>query len=287
MGKVSFEAAKKSKSPSKSGKVVEAEVVKEEKPEVAAPVAEETAVAKREEQPVSLLQDDDNIGMDEITLPRINIVQKVGDLSEIYDPGDIVLNKELVIYHPEKSGEHDSLRITVLGFFPTKWSERIPGGELGRLAGSPAEVLKFGGTTDYKTWAAKEGTDEEIPYFQPLATALILIECPEGVDEDGTSFIYEFEDKRYALALWSMKGGAYTNGAKVIKTARKIGCLRKGGYASYDYRFDTKTKKYPNGNFAMIPVLRPGTRHTEEFAAFVQEVLGGGTEEDEKGNLAD
>lgn len=286
MAKVSF-GKTEGGNPTKSGKVVDVEATTAKPEQEEQPTSEETkAVVPHEPQPVAAIKDDDDISMDEIVLPRINIVQKVGDLSEIYTPGDIVLNKELVIYHPEKDKDVDPLLVTILGFFPTKWTERIPGGALGRLADSKEEVAKLGGTTDYNTWKAKEDTDEEIPYFQPLATALTLIECPKGIDKEAVHFVHEFGDRRFALALWSMKGSAYTAGAKIIKTARKIGHLRKG-YATFDYELHTKLKKFPNNNYALIPVLHPGHRHPPEFSTFIKVVLGEEVEEDGSGAIKD
>jgi hypothetical protein len=263
-------------------KIAEAEVV-EEKPTVET----ETAVVPAGGNSVDFA-DDDNVGMDEIILPRLNIVQKVGPLSEEYVSGEVVLNKELVIYEPAKKDKKaESLQITVLGFRPTQWTERIAGGALGRLCKTEADVVACGGTTDYKRWeasakAAKEDRGEEIPYFQPLATCLVLIQKPEGLEE--TYFPYDFGGEQYAIAQWSMKGGAFTNGAKVIKTARKIGHLRRGGYVSYEYLLDTKFKAYGEGHGAIIPVLRPGRKHTAEFVEFAREILGGGGE-DESGSI--
>lgn len=229
----------------------------------------------------AVYSDDDNIGLDEIVLPRINLVQGIGDLSTIFEKGEIVLNKELVIYTPggKDTEKSESLDITIVGFRPTQWTEKIAGGAMGRLFASPAEVVAVGGTTSYDTWQAATKAKKDVPYFEPLATALVLIRKPAFVeDEDGAYFGEVFGEHHYTLALWSMKGGAYTNGAKVLKTARKIRHLRSG-YATYSWKLDTLLKKYPNGNSAYIPSLKPGEKHGPEFAAFLANALGAGPNE--------
>jgi hypothetical protein len=72
-----------------------------------------------------------------------------------------------------------------------------------------------------------------IKRFEPLADAMVAIRRPADIKDDDTTFVYEVEGHKYALALWSMKGVVYTAGAKkVFFTARKIGALR-GGYPTY------------------------------------------------------
>jgi hypothetical protein len=224
--------------------------------------------------------DDSNIGFDDIILPRINIVQKVGDLSEIFSPGEIVLKQSLVIHSPGKNGQPGDppLNITVLGFKKTQFAEKVVGGVMGILAHTEAEVCKHGGTLDYKEWdasekAAKAGTGKALRYFQRLATALCLVEKPgKLVDEDHIEFPYECEGKFYALVLWSMKGTAYTHAAKAMFTARKIGHLRSG-YAKQSWGLTSKMEKFGE-NFAAVPVVRPGAKNSEAFQAFVYEVIG-------------
>lgn len=224
--------------------------------------------------------DDQNIGFEDIILPRINIVQKVGDLSEIFNCGEIVLKQSLVIHTPAKAGVAGDppLNLTVLGFKKTQFAEKVAGGVMGILAHTEQEVVKHGGTLDYKEWdasekAAKAGTGKALRYFQRLATALCLIEKPVKLeDPDHIEFPYECEGKFYALVLWSMKGTAYTHAAKAMFTARKIGHLRSG-YAKQAWGLTSKTEKFGE-NYAAVPVVRPGLKNSEAFQAFVYEVIG-------------
>lgn len=249
-------------------------------PPVAAPVA-------RSNSPVEF--DDENLGFEDVILPRINIVQKVGDLSNIFNGGEIVLNQQIVIHTPankEKSvAGTGPLNITILGFRPRQFVEKVEGGKMGILANSEADVVKHGGTLDYKEWKAslKAALEPGSPvkalrYFQRLATAVLLIERPESLaasDTDHILFPYECAGRFYALALWGMKGVAYTGGAKVIFTARKLGHLRHG-YCKQAYTLTSKLEDY-DGNFAYKPILGVGAKTSPEFETFIRnEILDAG-----------
>lgn len=235
--------------------------------------------------------DDQNIGFEDVILPRINIVQKVGDLSNIFNGGEIVLNKQTPIHEPafvhptdpSKNRPGTGLLIfTVLGFRPTQYTEKVAGGKLGMLLNNEADVAKNGGTLDYKEWKASvdasklPGGAPALRRFEKLATALVLIEKPAFLnDEDHVLFSNEFEGKYYALALWSMKGVAYTHGSKVMFTARKIGHL-KTGYTTSSWGLTTKLEEYDGGNFAYEPVLSVAGKNSDAFRKFCAELVGGG-----------
>jgi hypothetical protein len=234
------------------------------------------------------LFDDQNIGFEDIILPRINIVQKVGDLSEIFNPGEIVLKQSLVIHNPGKPAigpapavpGNPPLNLVILGFKKTQFAEKVAGGAQGILAHTELEVAKNGGTLDYKEWEASEAaakapgsTVKALRLFQRLATALVLVEKPAHIaDTDHIEFPYECEGKFYALVLWSMKGTAYTHAAKTMFTARKIGHLRSG-YAKATWSLTTKMTKFGE-NYAAVPVVKAGPRTSDAFQKFALDVLG-------------
>lgn len=251
---------------------------------VAAP-AGPVAVANN---PVAL--DDDNIGFEDIILPRINIVQKVGDLSNIFNGGEIVLNQQQVIHEPAFIHPSDPtqntpgtgpLIFTVLGFRRRQFTEKVAGGKLGLLLNNESEIAAKNGTLDYKEW--QQSVDaSKLPggapakrLFQRLATALCLVQKPAHVsDDDHVTFPYEFEGQFYCLVLWSMKGTAYTHAAKHLFTARKIGHLRTG-YVAQQWSLTAKLEEF-NGNFAYVPVIKPAAKNTAGFQKFARELLGSG-----------
>ena len=220
--------------------------------------------------------DDEDISFEDIILPALNIVQGIGDLSKVFNPGEITLNQSLVVHvpaNPLKSvAGTKPLNLTVIGFRKKKYVEDVKFGEPAKVFKSEAEVVAAGGTLDYA-----EAKSRGLKLYQRLATGLFLVQKPEHVqDEDHLVFSHECEGKYYSLALWSMKKTAYTGGAKIIYTARKQGHLKAGGYPSFSWNLTTKLKPFDGGNSAHVPVLTPGARNTPAFIEFVQRVLSSG-----------
>lgn len=247
---------------------------------VVAPVA---APAVAVSSPIAF--DDENLGFEDIILPRINIVQKVGDLSNIFNGGEIVLNQTNVIHVPKDAKAPavptGDLVITVLGFRKRQFTEKVAGGKLGLLLNNEADIEKNNGTLNYNEWKQSVEDAKTNPAIKPkrrferLATALVLVQKPESLkDDDQVLFPYECEGKFYTLALWSMKGISYTNAAKILFTAKRMGHLRSTGYAGFQYLLTSKLEDY-DGNFAYKPVLTAGPKNTEVFRNFAsKDVLG-------------
>lgn len=215
---------------------------------------------------------DEDIGFDDIILPRINLVQKVGPLSNIFTPGEIVLKQSLVIHTPaqpeKKQPGNPPLIFTVLGFRKKQFVEKTVGGAMGNLFNTEEEVAAAGGVLNYK-----EAKATGKPLYQRLATALTLIQRPEHLADEGqVSFPHECEGKFYALALWGMKGTGYTHAAQHIFTEKKIGFLRKG-YSVQAWFLTTKLTEFL-GNFAHTPVIRPGPVNSEAFLSFARGIVG-------------
>lgn len=239
--------------------------------------------------------DDENISFDDIVVPRMNLVQKVGDLSNIFNPGEIVLNQTLVIHQPANKEKNvvgtGPLLITPLGFKKTAYVEKVKGGGRGAYCLSREEVVRLGGTLDYREWKASNG---RLKRFEPLATALFLIQRPAHIpDEHHQVFTHEIDGQFYALAFWSMKGTAYTHAAKHFFTARKITFLQRPapgaknadgtpkvdrGYPAFAWTLTTKLEPF-NGddgatNYVIVPVLTPGPKNSDALLTYVKEGIG-------------
>jgi hypothetical protein len=101
---------------------------------------------------------------------------------------------------------------------------------------------------------------------------MIAIARPEIVADDDTVFIYDVEGVKYALALWSMKGSAYTQAAKrVFFTQRSIGCLAKG-YPTFNFAVSTRPETN-EGNDYFVPVCIANKKNTQLFIDWVTRVL--------------
>lgn len=215
----------------------------------------------------------------DVILPRLNLVQGSGELKNSFPMGAIIFNQAVILYDPPvinaKTGVQEKaglppVTLTVLGFRPTRYVEKIAGGERGLLLDTEQQVRAAGGTLDYKEYMLKK--DAGIKRFEYLADAVCLIERPDHVNDDDTVFVYPVEGKKLALALWSMKGTAYTAAAKrVFFTARSMGCLR-AGYPTYNFLVSTR-KETGHGNTWFVPVCLPKAKTSPEFLAFAAGIL--------------
>lgn len=250
------------------------------------------AVATVPDSPIEF--DENDIRFEDIYLPRVNIVHRVGDLSLVYEPGQIVLNQSLVIHTPANADKKITgdapLNLTVVGFRRQQFVEKVAGGGKGLLVNSEAEVVAHNGTLAYKEWEQSVAASKINPAivakkrFEIYATALVIIQCPVTVKDEGhINFPYECEGKWYGLALWGMKGTAYTGAAKHFYTAKKIqhlknrydaaGNLIGGGYTAWSWFVTTEMKDFDSG-VTPVPVVRHGTENTPAFRAFVKDVTG-------------
>lgn len=230
--------------------------------------------------PASRFSDDpEDIDFTQLSLPTLKIVQGVGELSTMFDPGQlVVVGKGDVLLPiadaPPKAGAKNvdpqtPVNVVVISVSRTdRYSEKVSGGVRGRLFDTEQAVFAAGGTTN---WDENKANPAK-PYFERLATALLLIEKPAALEDDTGTFGFELGEKKYALVIWHLKGISYTNAAKPLRTARKFGYLKKG-YASQVLALGTSLKTY-GSNSAHIPVLKPVAEAPAEIAGLVKEVLG-------------
>ncbi len=214
----------------------------------------------------------------DVMLPRLNIAQGIGDLGKNFDPGSIIFDQRVLLNNPliVKDGvvikqALPPVNVVCLGFRPTRYVEKVKGGARGLIVNTEAEVRNAGGTLDYKEHQLKER--DGMKRFEPMAEALFAVRRPEHLADDGTVFGFPVGDEKYALALWAIKGTAYTAACKKgLFMQRSVGCLNKG-YPTFQFALSTRWEKYENGNGAWIPVLIPIKATSPEFLAWATQVL--------------
>jgi hypothetical protein len=216
----------------------------------------------------------------DVILPRLNIAQSIGDLGKTFDPGSICFDQRVLLFSPPiidtKAGVVTKpglppISIVCLGFRPTRYVEKVEGGDKGLIVASEDQVKTSGGTLDYREYELKKASG--MKRFEALAEALIAIQRPDHLEDDDTVFVYPVEGKKYALALWAIKGTAYTAACKkVLFMQRAVGYLNKG-YPTRELSLTTRWQKFENGNGAWVPVMIPGKATTPEFLAWVAGVI--------------
>jgi hypothetical protein len=216
----------------------------------------------------------------EIIWPRLNIAQAIGDLGKTFPIGSIIHNQQTVLFEPTIVDPKTSktvkvgtapIRVVCLGFLPTRYVEKVVGGGgRGSIVTTEQAVRDAGGTLDYSEWNLKK--EAGMKRFEILEEGLMAIERPEHMKNDDTVFVFPVEGKNYALALYGMKGTAYTAAAKgVFFTLRASGCLRDG-YPTRVFAMSTRWKDFPNGNGAWVPVMLAQEATTPAFRNWVKEV---------------
>lgn len=229
--------------------------------------------------------DDGNISFDDIILDRINPVQRVGELSEIFSPGEIVLNKTAVVHVPDNKDKNivgsGPLVFIPIGMKRLQYVEKVVGGGRGAFVNAEQEVVAAGGTLNWGEWKASLGTPNKKKYFEKYATFLLLIERPVSLlpDESHQIFGHEVEGKFYAVCLLGCKGTWFSGLAKPLMTQRRMGFL-KAGYPTFSFGLTTESKAFANDdggkNFAHVPVLINGPRTTPALQDYIKNGLGFG-----------
>lgn len=210
----------------------------------------------------------------DVILPHLNIVHPLSKTASSFPVGSVLFADKTLLFCPplvnKETGNVERVAtlpacITVLEFKPTRFVEKVANG-IGLMVDSEAKVVSNGGTLDWAEWTAKKSAGMKL--FQVLAEALIAIERPEHVADDDTVFVYKVGDKKYTLAIWSMKGSVYTEAAKrVLFYHRTTGCLING-YPSFSFNLSTKFKDFKTGHSSWIPVLVARSKSTPEFLDF-------------------
>ena len=203
-------------------------------------------------------------------LPRINIVQSVGPLSEDFEAGSIVLNKDMILLPASEDPKIWStpLNVTVLNA-KKQFQENIEYGsdEMPETVETLEEVTARGGWLDWRNDAP--------PPWRPILTALLLIEAPTEAMADEFS-IQGTDGKAYELALWTMKGTSYSRAGKAINTAARFALRNKdtGLPELHKGKWTLQVRREKLGtNLVFVPRLRQHGKHTDEFIAFVTTLL--------------
>ena len=191
-------------------------------------------------------------------------------MSEDFDAGAIVLNKDIIVLPASSDPKvwRDPLNVTVLNA-KKQFQENIEYGsdEMPEMVDTLEEVHERGGWIDFR--------NDEKPPWSPMLTALLLIEAP--TDELSEEFsIQGPDDNAYELALWTMKGSAYSRAGKAINTAARFALRNKetGLPELHKGKWTLQVRREKLGtNLVFVPRLRQHGKHTEEFIEFITTLL--------------
>lgn len=216
----------------------------------------------------------------DVIFPHLNLVHPLSKTADAYPVGSITFAESVMLFTPslinkdtgnvERKGT-PPVNITVIEFKPQRFVEKVSEGN-GLIVDTEQEVVANGGTLDWSEWDLKKASGMKL--FQVLAEAIIAIERPAHIADDDTVFVYRVGDKKYTLAVWSLKGSAYTEAAKrCLFWHRMSGCLL-GGYPTHNFSLSTRFKAFKTNHSSWVPVIVPCLKSTPEFLTFASGILG-------------
>ena len=191
------------------------------------------------------------IESDDIVIPRLNLVQNVGSLAELFNGGDLVLNKEVVLSAP--------LELTILSA-RKQFVQNLDfdSDEKPQVYNTLEEVHAAGGTIE---WVGNQK-----PSFTPVLHVNLVFKAPAGLDY---ALPLEYNGDAYGLAVWTLRGVAYTRAGKNILTAAKF-ALRDGLFNG-KWELTSKREKFGR-NSVFVPVLRNVGRNTPDFVNYLRTI---------------
>lgn len=227
------------------------------------PATRPAAPVPAERNPVMLT--DEDIGVEDLSLPAVNVGQGVGDLGAAFGLGSIILGQQFLLADgPKGDAVSQPVYVIFLGFRRVRYAEKTKGGTQGRIYPDERSVYENGGTTNYnESNAAQNAPPGSKPYFEKLASAVLLVRAPKGEEDPEANpdeAFFPFSDgagNHWGIAVWHLRASAFTSVAKALFLARKVGILKKGGFASRQYRLTTKRKTFGEGRSAFVPSVEP------------------------------
>lgn len=207
------------------------------------------------------------VSRSDIKLPRINLVQRVGNLANDFTPGSILFEKQVVLTDGKTPFDLTPLRIRKQFQRKVAWGEGD--GEAPEVYDTVAEVRAAGGSLEFG--------DEN--YFQEIAHIMCAVALPrhflgnELTDAAGIIDMFPFRhnDELYAVAMWTVSSSAYTALAKRIFTDA-AGLLRNGIYGGH-YQVTSELKKNARNSW-YAPKVKFAGKHTADATAFFKEIGG-------------
>ena len=188
----------------------------------------------------------------DLQIPSLKLVQQVGDLGELFSPGSFVLNNE----HAVSDGTAEVI-ITV-AHWNKYYIENLEYGadQTPDTAKTMQEGVQTGGTT--------EGRDKTPPTWTPVGVATCIVE-----GKDDLHYPFPYEDKHYAISLWTMRNTAYRRAGRTIMTAAAYNL--KTGLEFGNWMLTSKRETLGK-NKVFVPVLKTGGRNSDEFASWVRQL---------------
>jgi hypothetical protein len=187
--------------------------------------------------------------------PRLNLVQRIGELPNSFAPGTWVLNKEKQI--TEKLG--DPLQVIVLTRPQKFYMEHLaydPAGPKPRTFDSLEDVKAAGLTVEWDNINNIRASADR------AARVTLLIAKPEHLPDDANFSIVVPEVGACAIASWLLTGNAYRMAARRLFTAEHIDL---GGLPFFTMSWILRSQAIKSGGYPVFaPQIVPSRRLKDE-----------------------
>lgn len=190
------------------------------------------------------------INTSDLQIPRLNIANKTGELSNEFPPGSIVFRKEVAVGNQKNPAKLVIIRLA------KKYMQRLPYGaeERPKIFATSSDVRAAGGTLDI--------TEGDMDIYDPILTLTAAVQSPE---KGHPLFTFERNGENYALAQMILAKSAYNNAGKQLIT--EAATALRTGLSAGRYDLTTSIRSNAMGSW-FTPVFRLSGRNNEEDAAW-------------------
>ena len=234
----------------------------------------DTAVAKNADFALGGVSGD--IGEVKLSIPRIQIVQGTGDLTNDFPAGAVVFDKEVMVAPPASPVTEwtSGVPVTILSArLQFKENLDFDSDELPTIVDTVDEVIAQGGHLDGR----KDSTGNYVaPAWIPFMTVLTLIEAEDGSPAGDLFSEMTPNDTKADMALWYLQKSAFSKAGKDILTAGKYRLKNRetGLPELHKGKFLLQVRREKLGSFnVFVPRLKQVGRHTDEFVQYAESLI--------------
>lgn len=194
----------------------------------------------------------------DFTVPRLNLVAKSGELSNTFQPGSFIYNREVVIGDGKKPAKITFLRIQKI------YMQDV-------VYGSDQIAKTFNRLADVRATGALSNDPEAEADTDRYTEALQTILAVEAPDKNNPLFPFTIGDNQYGLAQYLMAKSAYRSAGKQVFTDSQL--FLKAGLHTASYELTSKIRTSPSGSY-FVPHLKISSKHSPECCEQLKAIFG-------------
>lgn len=190
--------------------------------------------------------------------PRLNLVGKTGELSDLFTPGTFVFDKEVQL----NANKDEAIAVVICNMSKT-YMQDLPFGseERPKIFRTAREVRENNGGIG---WDCPEDVDK----YNEVLDLTVLVRGPK----DHPKFPFELNGENYALAKFSLGKSAYRVTGRQIFTDSQTS-LKREGITSRTYHFTSRIQSNAMGSW-YVPIARLGEKTSQDVRDLIADING-------------